>query len=304
MISVIEQVALIGVPSSAGAFAPGQEKAPKVLRDAGLVEALEQASISVIDQGDSERIRWRPDPENRRSQNSDLVVKTVEETATRVETAISAGEIPLVIGGDCTIGLGTVAGTIRSGGRVGLLYFDLHPDLNTPQSTDAGALDWMGIAHAIGEEHTLETLNQVGPRFPLLKHEDVFFFSFGPDNRTEWERDVMERHDLAGIPVDEVADAPEETAKEALRTFGSQVDQLVIHFDVDTIDFVDLPLSENGGRNEGLTFEQAMRALRVLLESQATSAITITELNPDHGSEDGSTITTFIEGITNAFKTN
>ncbi len=121
-----------------------------MLREVGLVEAIEQAGITVSDHGDSERIRWRPDPQNRRSQNSDLVVKTVEETAARVETALSAGEIPLVIGGDCTVGLGTVAGTIPLGGRVGLLYFDLHPDLNTPQSTDAGALDWMGVAHAIG----------------------------------------------------------------------------------------------------------------------------------------------------------
>lgn len=303
MVPVVEHIALIGVPSSAGAFAPGQEKAPQVLREAGLVEALEQADITVSDHGDGERIRWRPDKKNRRAQNSDLVRKIIDLTAGRVEQAISEDKLPLVIGGDCTVGLGTVAGTIPSGGQVGLLYFDLHPDLNTPQSTDTGALDWMGVAHAIGLENTIETLSHAGPRYPLLDHNDVFFFSFGPENRTEWERDVMERHDLVGIPVDEVSEAPEKAAKEALRTFGSQVDHLVIHFDVDTIDFVDLPLSENGGRNEGLRFDQAIRALRVLVECEATSGITITELNPDHGSEDGTTIDVFVEGLTNAFVT-
>lgn len=63
------------------------------------------------------------------------------------------------------------------------------------------------------------------------------------------------------------------------------------------------PLSENGGRNGGLTFDQAIRALRILFQWQSTSAITITELNPDHGSEDGSTIIAFIDGDASAFST-
>lgn len=59
-------------------------------------------------------------------------------------------------------------------------------------------------------------------------------------------------------------------------------DQLLVHFDVDVIDFTDLPLSENTGRNEGLTYQHALRALDVLLASPRLAGITITELNPDH----------------------
>ena len=66
--------------------------------------------------------------------------------------AAEAGHLPLVVGGDCTIELGTVAGLLPSGGRLGLLYFDVHPDLNLPSSVKEGALDWMGVAHMLGEE--------------------------------------------------------------------------------------------------------------------------------------------------------
>ena len=301
MVAVDEDVGLIGVPSSAGAYAPGQEKAPHALREAGLVEAFETAGITVSDHGDGDRVRWRPDPDRRRAQNADLVTAVVEDTAARVETALTENAFPLVIGGDCTVGLGTVAGAVATGRRVGLCYFDLHPDLNTPQSTDDGALDWMGVAHALGVEHTVETLARAGPRVPLLDPEQVFFFGYGPENRTVGETALMTQYDLDGIPVEDVTTAPETTAEHALRTLEGQVDRLVVHFDVDTIDFVDLPLSENAGRNEGLAFERAIAALGVLLACPSTVALTITELNPDHGSEDGETVERFVDGLVEAF---
>jgi arginase len=70
-----------------------------------------------------------------------------------------------------------------------------------------------------------------------------------------------------------------------------------VHFDVDTVDFTDLPLSENPGRNEGLPFDAAMRALGTLLGSDRLAAVTVTEFNPDHGEEDGSTAEALAHGL-------
>jgi arginase len=69
---------------------------------------------------------------------------------------------------------------------------------------------------------------------------------------------------------------------------------------VDTVDFTDLPLSENTGRNEGLPFDVAIRALRALLNSEQLAAVAITEFNPDHGEEDGSTAEALADGIVHA----
>ena len=78
---------------------------------------------------------------------------------------------------------------------------------------------------------------------------------------------------------------------------------MLVHFDVDVIDFTDAPLSENTGRNEGLTLDQAFQALRVLLASPNFAALTITELNPDHGEEGGATLDRFVAGLVGALAT-
>jgi arginase len=106
---------------------------------------------------------------------------------------------------DCTIELGTVAALLSSGERLGLIYFDVHPDLNVTDSVREGALDWMGVAHMLGEEGAVEPLSRFGPRFPLLGGEDVFLFSYGPEQATEWERQVIERRGLEGIQVEKVS---------------------------------------------------------------------------------------------------
>ncbi len=142
---------IIGVPSSAGSYAPGQEHAPRALRDIGLLPQLEAAGFALIDHGDAPVWRWSPDRESPRAQNAAAVADCAAATAERVRIALAAGDWPLVLGGDCTVGVGTLAGHLPSDDRVGLVYLDLHADLNTPDTVIDGALDWMGVAHLLGE---------------------------------------------------------------------------------------------------------------------------------------------------------
>jgi arginase len=270
---------LIGVPTSAGAFAPGQEQAPRALRDAGLVESL---GAPVVDHGDRPVWRWRPDRDSRRAQNLGMVSEIVRDTARRVAAAAGAGETTLVLGGDCTVGIGTVAGQLAVGGRVGLVYFDAHADLNVPDSVREGALDWMGLAHMLGEEGTAPELASAGPRAPLLDPDQVVLLGWDEGQSADFERAAIERRALAVVPVDEVAAGPEQATLRARKLLEARCDRLLVHFDVDVIDFTDFPLSENTGRNEGLAYDDAIRALRVLLASPLLAGLTITELNPDH----------------------
>lgn len=287
---------VLGAPTSMGAHAPGQEKAPGALRDAGIVEKLVAAGLEVVDGGDAPVRRWHPDKENPFAQNLSAVVAAAAETAERVRDAPPRG-VTLVLGGDCTVELGTVAGHLASGERVGVVYFDVHTDLNVPGSIREGALDWMGVAHLLGEDGAADALSRLGPRFPLLSDDDIFFFSYGPERMTAWEREAFERRGLRGIVVDEVTADPEGAAAAALAETEPRFDRLLVHFDVDTVDFTDLPLSEDTGRNQGLAFNSAMEALRVLLGSPRLHALTVTELNPDHGDEDGSTVGTFVDAL-------
>lgn len=295
-------LAIIGTPSSAGAYAPGQEQAPAALRDAGLRSRLSDAGREVVDHGDSPLFRWRPDRANRYAQNLPAVRDAILTTAGRVQAAAAAGQIPLVLGGDCTVGIGTVSGMLAANPeRPGLIYFDLHADLNTPDSVPDGALDWMGMAHLLDEPTALPALRQIGPRTPLLTPEQVVVFGHSRQRATPWEREVIARRNVRTTPWEEVATAPEDAARTALALLPD-VDRLLIHFDVDVIDFVDAPLSEHTGRNEGLTLDQALRALRVFTAHPAFAALTITELNPLHGEEDGATLERFVAGLVEALR--
>jgi arginase len=283
-------VGVIGVPTSAGAFAPGQERAPAALREAGLVSLLREGGVEVSDYGEAPLWRWRPDRARPRAQNLGKVVEIVRDTAQRVEEAVLARETSLVLGGDCTVGIGTVAGHAESTDSVGVIYFDLHADLNVPDSALPGALDWMGMAHMLGEQGAERDLVEVGPRSPLLTPGRVVVLGWGPEQATPHEREAVERLGLEAIPVDEVRIDPAGCAQRALDTLGSRVDRVLVHFDVDVIDFTDTPLSENPGRNEGITYEQAAAALATLLASPAVAGVTVTELNPNHVEEGAGSI--------------
>jgi len=283
------KLGVIGVPTSAGAFAPGQEKAPGALREAGLVRLLRDRGLEVSDYGDREIWRWRPDRERPFAQNLGRVVEFVDDTAARVVESILAREITVVLGGDCTVGIGTVAGHVERSGGVGLIYFDLHADLNIPTSAPPGALDWMGMAHMLGEKGAERELVEVGTRVPLLAPEQVVVLGWGPEQARPHEREAIDRLELEAIPVDEVRDDPAGAAKRALDILAD-ADRLLVHFDVDVVDFTDTPLSENTGRNEGIAYAQAAAALEVLLASPALAGVTVTELNPDHVEEGAGSI--------------
>jgi arginase len=288
---------LIGVPTSAGAFAPGQEQAPGALRDAGLVESLRGAGVMVRDRGDRPPWRWRPDRDNRRAQNLGAVVEIVRDTARRVADAVIAGEASLVLGGDCTTGIGTVAGHVASGERVGLVYFDTHADLNVPSSVREGALDWMGMAHMLGEDGAAPELAAVGARTPLLDADQVILFAWGSEQATPFERAAIDRRAITVVGVEDVAADPEAAALRARELIEDRCDRLLVHFDVDVIDFTDVPLSENWGRNEGLAYDHAMRALRSLVASPLLAGMTITELNPDHAERGADSVERFAANI-------
>jgi arginase len=292
---------LLGVPTSAGAFAPGQEKAPAALREAGLVQALSDRGVEVRDLGDSPVWRWRPDREHLRAQNAAVVADIARDTARRVEAALADGGGPLlVLGGDCSIELGVLAGHLARDESIGLVYLDLHPDLNTPRTVTEGTFDWMGMAHALGVEGAAPELAGAGPRTPLLREDQVFFLAYGPKAARPFELDVMVRRGLPGIPEDEVIRDPEAAAGRVLTDFAARFDRLLVHFDVDVIDFNDAQLSEDALRGDGITLDAAARALTVLAGSDRLSAVTVTELNPDHGDEEGEELRRFVARLADA----
>jgi arginase len=124
----------------------------------------------------------------------------------------------------------------------------------------------------------------------------VVLVGFDPDHATAFELAAIAEQDLTVVTLADLANDPKGAARRALAAL-SGCDVLAVHLDVDVIDFLDLPLSENTERDGGVTLEVALGALAVLAAHERTATVTITELNPDHGATDGSTLRTFVAGL-------
>jgi arginase len=295
---MFDQLAVIGAPSSAGAYAPGQEKSPDALRAIGLCEHLSERGIPVADLGNVEGFRWRVDKANPRAMNAGAAAKVAKATAHQVAQALAGDARVLVLGGDCTVELGTVTGALSGTENVGLVYIDLDTDLNTPESIKDGALDWMGVAHMLGIQGTVPELANLGPTLPMLSPEQVLFFA--SENVTPFERKIINRLGINEAPLSDVAADPSGTAQAVVNGWSRQFDRLLIHLDVDVLDYVDMPLAENYRRNIGLRFDQLIASLRPLLRASNWTALTVCEVNPEHGESDGSTLRIFSESLSDA----
>src|ERR687897_2245915 len=204
------RLAVIGAPSGAGACGVGQEQTPHAIRAAGLIERLRRVGFEVSDLGDSPVVPWTPDRARPRAQNLDAVVNVVRTTAQRVTEALGERDrIVLVLGGDCTVGIGTVAGIHQAIGRVAVAYFDLHSDLNTPASATDGALDWMALAHMLAIPGSEPSLARATGRVPIIDPAQVVLFGHGRAQATGWERNQIKRLNLARFAVEDVATDPE-----------------------------------------------------------------------------------------------
>ena len=290
------EVALIGAPSSAGAYAVGQEEAPRVLRELGLVERLGTAGCRVRDMGDGPTVRWQPDREHPRAQNAAAVVRVAVEVREAVREAIGRGELALVLGGDCTVGVGTVAGAVASGAEPGVVYLDMHADLNTPASVADGALDWMGVAHMLAVEGSTPELRDVGPLTPLLQPSQVVVVGYEDSQATVWERETIARLGVRTVPAAELRADPHGAGTAALAMLA-QHEQILLHLDIDVVDFVDDPLSENTGRNVGVPLDTALDTAAAVLAGGRVSAVTLTELNPTHASADPRAVERLVDGL-------
>jgi arginase len=295
------RLAIIGAPSGAGACGVGQEQTPAAIRAAGLIEQLAKVGFEVDDLGDSPMVPWRPDRANPRAQNLEAVVEAVRRTTHRVADAlVDHDRIALVLGGDCTVGIGTVAGIQQAFGQLALVYFDLHFDLNTPTSAADGALDWMTLAHMLAIEGSVPALAAAAGKTPLLDPDQVVLFAQNPSQSTRFERGQIERLGLARFALEDVRADPEGAASRALELLANRSDRYAIHLDVDVVDFTDAPLSEHPSRNAGLKLHEMLRALKVLASGPGLVAITLAELNPHNAAADDGLLERFAASLADA----
>jgi arginase len=293
-------VTVIGAATSAGSHHAGQEHAPAALRAAGFVTRLARAGLDVTDLGDVVTATFTPDAVTARARSLAEVVLVARAVADAVDGALAAGRLPVVLGGDCTISLGVMAGVLRHHPGSGLLYLDGDADLATPETSSSGVLDAMGAAHLLGLADN--DLARIGPVFPMLTQERLVQFGYDetdPDSsRSDWARELP---GLVRFSGPEVRADPGGCAARALAALAaaSGDDGAVVHFDVDTIDSRDLPLANFPHYNLGLPLSMAAGLLPGFYAQPHLRAAVFTEVNPSY-EPSGTSLARYVETMAGA----
>jgi arginase len=228
--------------------------------------------------------------------NLEAVRHACDLVASHVATAIAAQEDVLVLGGDCTVELGTIAGANAAGARIGLVYMDFDADLNAPDTSD-GALDWTGVAHLLDIPGSDPSLAKLGPTRPMLAPRHLLYF--GVENITPPEAASIRDHAIEVISREEALSDIEAAAARAAE-WAARFDCVLVHFDVDVLSFVDFPIAENVRRCDGLKLEQAVFVLKRLAALPQWRGLTVTEVNPDHAPDESAAFARLNEVLADA----
>jgi arginase len=287
---------LIGVPTSTGAHHAGQDRAPAALRAAGIINRLQAAGVHISDAGDLPESVFAVDHEHPRARNLAAVVSVARAVAEAVATQVGAGRRPLVVGGDCTITLGVIAGFRRVHPNVGLAYVDGDADLGGLATDGSGILDATGIVHLLGGG-TPELACLAGEP-PLLDGSRLVMLGCDPREQTDAGRTFLTSNRVSYAEGPELAADPEAAARRALASLRGS-GPIVVHFDVDVVDSGDLPLGNFPHYGSGVGLDDVATCLSVLLADPACAGLVLTEVNPSYDA-DGSQLNRYLTALTRA----
>jgi arginase len=231
-------IAIVGAPSSIGirpydgSLEPRRlDLAPGVLRGLGL-----ETRLAADDLGDVTPPAYRePIHTPGRVRNEPEIADYSRALADRVARGVGAGHFVLVLGGDCSIVLGSLLGAGRVAGRIGLAYIDAHADFATAEESQTGSAASMCLALAVGRGDSV--LARLEPGRPLTRGEDVVLIG-RRDEGEPYGHEALEPLGVLDLPGHELSTAGgAATAAVALERIGrEELDGFWIHVDVDVLD--------------------------------------------------------------------
>ena len=281
MASGKRSIDIIGVPVDLGAGRRGVDRGPSAIRIADLEPRLEQLGHKVQDIGDLDVMI----PETQKVGEGKLrykvpILAACQELCEKVEKSLEKSRLPLVLGGDHSIAIGSVAGSsnyfARQGDALGLIWFDAHGDANTPETTPSGNIHGMSLAIAMGLGDP--DLVQLGGRTPKVLPRNIVLI--GIRDLDLGERDTLKK---SGVTVYTMRDVDErgmrDVVDEAIRIASDNTAGIHLSFDLDVVDPEDAPGTGTPVWG-GITYREAHLAMEMLADRAQIVAIDLVEVNP------------------------
>ncbi len=275
---IMNKLSIIGVPMDLGQTRRGVDMGPSAIRYAGVIERIENIGYSVEDKGNieialAERVH---SDENTNLKNLKAVADASERLAQTVSDVITNKRFPLVLGGDHSIAIGTLAGVSRHYKNLGVIWYDAHGDLNTADTSPSGNIHGMPLAASIGIGD--DALTRIGGYTPKVKPENIVII--GARSLDEGEKELIKEKGIKVYTMHEIDRmGMTKVMEETILYLRDKTDGVHLSLDLDGLDPHDAP-GVGTPVIGGISYRESHLAMEMLAESQLITSAEFVEVNP------------------------
>jgi arginase len=279
-----QTVRIIGAPMDYGANRRGVDMGPSAIRYAGLADELERADVDPVDDGDLllPRAEERDPDAAQPSEGNAKFLREVEDVCSRlsarVEKTLADGEFPLVLGGDHSVAIGSMGGASRSG-DLGVIWFDAHADLNTPETSPSGNVHGMPLAATLGRG---SFGGMEWAHAPNVREEAIAYV--GLRSIDERERELVRKSEMTAFTMADIDERGiTSVVEDALEVATTGTDGIHVSLDLDWLDPKAAPGVGTPVRG-GVTYREAHSALETVSthdeRADVLRSMDVVEVNP------------------------
>lgn len=273
-----KDISLIGVPMDLGQTRRGVDMGPSAIRYAGIVERLEKLKFNIHDLGNIEISRPdRNQPERKdKLRNLSEVVDANTKLANVVDEQVKNNHFPLVLGGDHSIAIGSLAGVSRHYENLGVIWYDAHGDINTTETSPSGNIHGMPLAVSLGYGH--KKLTAILDENPKIKPENVVLI--GIRDLDEGEKKLLRDLNIKVYTMHEIDSlGMSQVMKETIDYLKDRTDGVHLSFDLDGINPSEAP-GVGTPVIGGVTYRESHLAMEMLAEADIITSAEFVEVNP------------------------
>jgi len=208
------------------------------------------------------------------------IVAATKALKDQVYQSLKDGKVPLTLGGDHSLAMGSIAGVAKFYGeqkqKVGVIWLDAHGDINTPETSDSGNIHGMPLAHCLGVGH--KDLLSIGDKIPMIDPSRAVLI--GIRDLDQGERNAIREHGVRAFTMRDIDEmGMRNVIQEAIKIACNGTAGFHLSFDVDCMDPRDAPGVGTAVRG-GTTYREGHLAMEILHDSGKMLAMDITEVNP------------------------
>lgn len=270
------RIRIIGAPIDLGADRRGVDIGPNAIRYAGLNEQLQRLGHTVHDIGNLSVPPPGSQPAgNLRLKYLEPIVEVTEVLANQVTTALQENEFPLILGGDHSIALGSVAGVAKVHKNIGVLWIDAHADFNTEETTPSGNIHGMILSALAGLGD--KRLTEIGGWAPKINMEHIVII--GARALDSGEQELLRKHQIHVFTMSDIdQQGIASIMKQAIAIAGHDGNPIHVSLDLDSLDPHEAPGVGTPVRG-GLSYREAHFAMELVARTEQMVSMDVVEVN-------------------------